>query len=86
MALVSPPTLPPAAKRGRAVRPPRGRRSRRAQVCRTRSVPCAVGHIVPTLPGGLDKTSHAMEVAATFLDGLVLTPMGGRERGPLRAR
>jgi hypothetical protein len=26
-----------------------------------------------------------VEVAAAFLDGLVLTPVGGRERGPLRA-
>jgi hypothetical protein len=29
-----------------------------------------------TPPGGLYKTSYTMEVAATFLDGLVLTPVG----------
>jgi hypothetical protein len=86
MALVPPPTLPPAAKRGVAVRPPHERRSRRAQVRRTRSVPCATGHAVPTSPGGLYKTSYAVEVAATFLDGLVLTPAGGRGRGPFCTR
>jgi hypothetical protein len=78
MALVPPPTLPPAAKQGGAVRPPRGRRSRHTQVSRTRSVTCTAGHVVLTPPRGLYKTSHAMEVAATFLDGLVLTPAGGR--------
>jgi hypothetical protein len=86
MALVPPPTLPPATKWGGAVRPSHGRRSRRAQVRRTRSVPCASGHAVPTPPGGLYKMSYAMEVAATFLDGLVLTPVGGRGRGPFCTR
>jgi hypothetical protein len=34
---------------------------------------------------GSYKTSYAAGVAAAFLDGLVLTPAGGQERGPLRA-
>jgi hypothetical protein len=34
---------------------------------------------------GLYKTPYAAGVAAAFLDGLVLTPVGGRERGPLHA-
>jgi hypothetical protein len=86
MVLVLPPTPPPTAKRGVAVCPPHGRRSRRAQVHHIRGVPCAAGHTAPTLPGGSYKTSYAMEVAAAFLDGLVLTPVGGRGRGPLRLR
>jgi hypothetical protein len=84
MASVPPPMLPPAAERGATVRPPHGRWSRRAQVRRTRSVPCTAGHAVPTPPGGPYKTSYVVEVAAAFLDGLVLTPVGGRGRGPLR--
>jgi hypothetical protein len=84
MALVSPPTLPPAVKWGMAIRPPHGRRSHRAQVRRIRSVPCAASHAVPMPPGGLYKTLYAVEVAATFLDGLVLTPTGGQGQGPLR--
>jgi hypothetical protein len=84
MALVPPPTLPPVTKWGVAIRPPHGRRSRRAQVHHIRSVPCAAGHAAPTPPGGLYKTSYAVEVAATFLDGLVLTPVGGQGRGPLQ--
>jgi hypothetical protein len=36
--------------------------------------------------GGSYKMSYAAGVAAAFLDGLVLTPIGGREQGPLRAR
>jgi hypothetical protein len=44
MALVPPPTPPPVAERSVAARPPHGRRSRRVQVHRTRSAPCAVGH------------------------------------------
>jgi hypothetical protein len=86
MVLVPPPTLPPTAKRGMAFRPPHGRRSRRAQVHRIRGVPCAAGRTAPTLPGGLYKMSYAVEVVAAFLDGLVLTPVGGRGRGPLRTR
>jgi hypothetical protein len=39
MASVSPPTPPPTAKRGMAARQPHGRRSRRAQVRRTRNAP-----------------------------------------------
>jgi hypothetical protein len=34
---------------------------------------------------GSYKTSYAVEVANAFLDGPVLTPVGVRERGPLRA-
>jgi hypothetical protein len=85
MALVAPLTLPPVADRGVAVRPPHGRRSRRAQVRHIRGVPRAVSRTVPTPSGGSYKTLYAMEVAAAFLDGLVLTPVGGQERGPLRA-
>jgi hypothetical protein len=77
MALVPPPTLPPAAKPGVAVCPPHGRRSRRAQVRHIRGVPCAAGRTAPTPPGGSYKTSYAVEVAAAFLDCLVLTPVGG---------
>jgi hypothetical protein len=53
MALVPPSTLPPAADRGVAVRPPHGRRSRRAQVCHIHGVPHAAGRTVPTPPGGV---------------------------------
>jgi hypothetical protein len=35
---------------------------------------------------GSYKTSYAVRVVDAFLDGLVLTPVGGQERGPLRAR
>jgi hypothetical protein len=85
MALVPPSTLSPAADRGMAIRPPHGRRSRRAQVRHIHGVPRAAGRTVLTPSGGSYKTSYAVEVAAAFLDGLVLTPVGGRERGPLRA-
>jgi hypothetical protein len=80
MALVPPPTLPPAGKWGVAARPLHGRRSRHVQVRRIRSVPCAASHAAPTPPGVL---SYTVEVAATFLDGFVLTPVGGHGRGPL---
>jgi hypothetical protein len=53
MALVPPPTLPPTIKWGVAVRPPHGRRSCRAQVRRTHSVPCTAGHAVSTPPQGI---------------------------------
>jgi hypothetical protein len=78
MALVLPPTLPPAAKRGVAVRPSHGRQLCHAQVRRIHSVPCAAIHAAPTPPGGSYKTSYVVEVATAFLDGLVLTPIGGR--------
>jgi hypothetical protein len=52
MVLVPPPTLPPAAKRGVAVRPLHGRWLRRAKVHRIRGVPCTAGRTAPTLPGG----------------------------------
>jgi hypothetical protein len=86
MALVPPPAPPPAAKRGADVRPPHGRRSCRAQVYRIRGVPCAAGRTAPTPPRGSYKTSHTAEVAVAFLDGLVLTPVGGRGRGPFCTR
>jgi hypothetical protein len=35
-------------------------------------------------PGESYKMSYAVEVAAAFLDGLVLTPVRGRGRGPPR--
>jgi hypothetical protein len=65
---------PPAAKRGTAVCPPYGRRSRRAQVCRIHGVPYATGRTALAPPKGLYKTSYAAAVAAAFFDGLVLTP------------
>jgi hypothetical protein len=74
MALVPPLMLSPAADRGVAVRPPHGRWSRRAQVRHIRGIPRAAGRTVPTPSGGSYKTSYAVEVAAAFLDGLVLTP------------
>ena len=46
--------------------------------------PATAGHAAPTLPGGSYKTSYAVEVATAFLDGLVVTPVGGRGRGPPR--
>jgi hypothetical protein len=73
MALVLPPILPPTTKRGVAVRPPHGRRSRHAQVRRIHGTSCTAVRTVPTLPGGSYKTSYAM--GAAFLDGLVLTPV-----------
>jgi hypothetical protein len=42
------------------------------------------GHAAPTPPGESYKTSYAVEVADACLDGLVLTPIGGRGRGPPR--
>jgi hypothetical protein len=56
------------------------------QVHHIRGVPYAVGRTAPTLPGGSYKTSYVVEVAVAFLDGLGLTPVGGRGRGPLRTR
>jgi hypothetical protein len=73
MALAPPPTLPPAADRGVAVRLPHGRWSCHAQVCRILDVSRAVGRTVLTPSGGSYKTSYAVEVAVAFLDGLVLT-------------
>jgi hypothetical protein len=86
MALVPHPMLPLAAKRGVAVRPPHGRQSRRVQFRRIRGVPCTAGRTTSTPPSGSYKTSYAVEVATAFLDGLVLSPVGGRGRGPLRTR
>jgi hypothetical protein len=76
-----------AAKWKVVARPPHGRRSRRAQVRCTHSgiAPSAtVGHSTPTSPGGSYKTSYAVEVVVACLDGLVLTPVEGRGRGPPR--
>jgi hypothetical protein len=62
-------SVPPVvAKRGAVVRPPHGRRSRRAQVYRIR------GALLRRCPKGSYKASYAAEVVAAFLDGLVLTP------------
>jgi hypothetical protein len=56
--------------RGVAVRPPHGRRSRRARVGHTHGFSHVVGRT-----GWSYKTSYAVRAAATFLDGLVLTPV-----------
>jgi hypothetical protein len=74
MALAPPPTLPPAADRGMAIHLPHGRWLHHAQVCRICGVSLAAGRTVLTPSGGSYKTSNAVEVAAAFLDGLVLTP------------
>jgi hypothetical protein len=55
--------------RGVAVHPPLGQRSRRAQVGHTHGFTR-----VASRTGGSYKTSYAVGAAATFLDGLVLTP------------
>jgi hypothetical protein len=59
---------------GVAVRPPHGRRSRRAQDRHIHGFSCAAGHTALTPPRGSYKTSYAVGVAVGFLDGLVLTP------------
>jgi hypothetical protein len=78
--------LPPAADRGMAVHPSHERRSRRAQVRHICGISRAAGRTIPTPSGGSYKMSYAVEVTVAFLDGLVLTPVGGWERGPLRTR
>jgi hypothetical protein len=55
--------------RGVAVRPPHGRRSCHARVRHIHGFSRVADHT-----GGPSKTSYAAGVAATFLDGLVLTP------------
>jgi hypothetical protein len=55
--------------RGVAVRPPHGRRSRRAQVGHIHGFSRAAGRT-----GGSYKTSYTAGAASAFLDGLVLTP------------
>jgi hypothetical protein len=55
--------------RGVAIRPPHGRRSRRAQVDHIHGFSCAAGRT-----GGSYKTLYATGVASAFLDGFVLTP------------
>jgi hypothetical protein len=64
-----------------AVRPPHGRRSCHAWVCHIHGLSRAAGRT-----GGSYKTPYAAGITAAFLDGLVLTRVGGWERGPLRAR
>jgi hypothetical protein len=46
--------------------------------------PATTGHTAPTLPRGSYKTSYTVEATVACLDGLVLTPIGGRGRGPPR--
>jgi hypothetical protein len=55
--------------RGVAVRPPHGRRSRRARVGHPHGFSRVVGRT-----GGSYKMSYAVGAAVAFLDGLVLTP------------
>jgi hypothetical protein len=55
--------------RGVAVRPPHGRRSRRARLRHIHGFSRTASRT-----GGPSKTSYAARVATTFLDGLVLTP------------
>jgi hypothetical protein len=80
MALVSPPMLPPVVWPGRGY----------PSTARAMVAPCTgPPHPRLLLPasrtGGSYKTPYAAGAAIVFLDGLVLTPAGGRERGPLRA-
>jgi hypothetical protein len=65
---------------GVAVRPPHGRRSRRAQVATSTASPARRPHW-----WGSYKTLYATGAATVLLDGLVLTLVGGQKRGPLRA-
>jgi hypothetical protein len=80
MDLVPPLTLPPVVWPGRGC----------PSTARATVAPC-VGPPHPRLllpagcTGGLYKTPYTASVVVAFLDGLVLTPVGGRERGPLRA-
>jgi hypothetical protein len=57
--------------RGVAVRPPHGRQLRRVRVRHIHPFSCPSATL-----GGSYKTSYAAVVAAAFLDGLVLTPVG----------
>jgi hypothetical protein len=59
-----------------------GRAVRRSTTSMVSPAPLAV--LFRRCPGGPYKMSYAVGVAAAFLDGLVLTPVGGREREPLR--
>jgi hypothetical protein len=56
--------------RGVAVRPPHGRRSRRAQVGHVHGPSRVAGHT-----GGSYKTSYSAGAVSAFLDGLVLAPV-----------
>jgi hypothetical protein len=81
MALALPPTLPLAIWPGRGC----------PSTVQATVVPCVGPPHPRLLPRrwpywGSYKASYATGVAAAFLDGLVLTPVGGRERVPLRAR
>jgi hypothetical protein len=53
-----------------AVRPPHGRRSRRARVGHIHGFSCGISRT-----GRSYKTSYAARVGAAFVDGLVLTPV-----------
>jgi len=53
-----------------AARPPHGRRSRHARASHTHGFSCGTSRT-----GRSYKTSYAVRVGATFLDGLVLTPV-----------
>jgi hypothetical protein len=61
-----------------------------SSTARATVAPCAgLPHLwrtAPMPPRGSYKTSYAVKVAVTFLDGLVLTPIGGRGRRPFCTR
>jgi hypothetical protein len=61
-----------------------------SSIARATVAPCAglpqLWRTAPTPPRASYKMSYTAEVAVVSLDGLVLTPVGGRGRGPLRAR
>jgi hypothetical protein len=81
MASVPPPTSPPAIKRSVAARPPHGRRSCSAQVRRTRDIPYAAGQRRPCRSNVVEVGTACLKLLG--LDGLVITPVGGRGRGLL---
>jgi hypothetical protein len=80
MALAPPPALPPAAPAGAwlSIHRTGDGRAVRGSATSTAS-PVRQSH------WGLYKTSYAVGGGAAFLDGLVLAPVRGRERGPLCA-
>jgi hypothetical protein len=80
MASAPPPMLPPAALAGAWLSIHRTGNGRTV-----RSPPHPRLLLPVGCTGGSYKTSYAAGVVAAFLDGLVLTPVRGRERGPLRA-
>jgi hypothetical protein len=82
VASAPPPTLPPAVWSGRGC--PSTARAMVAS-CVGPPHPRLLPRRRPHRGGGHTRRRTRAGVAATFLDGLVLTPAGGRERGPLRA-